>query len=258
VVNQVVRLDHGISTLSLRRVAQEVGVSHATLQHHFGTKEQLIDEIVDHLLNRTLVPPEPGDEPDAVPDGETRLREMWGQWTSPIGMRDIRLFLEIAGQSLFEDSGYRTIMKRSMETGVSIMAGASIAQGCPPQDAPAIATLLIGQLRGLISDLLITGDYERVNAAFELVCDNTRWRIAAWARDRVGSGSIGALRGAVVADRKMECQPASTAWLIAAPNWSAPLLAWRAAGPTNSLPRPWPANSLNSRTRVWSPSAVRS
>jgi len=175
-------LENGIGSMSLRRVAQDVGVSHATLQHHFGSKEELIDEIIDHVLTRTLVPPAADVEPPTLPDPEQRLREMWKQWTSPVGRRDIRLFLEMVGQSFYDTNGFAAAMRRSMEARTQIMAASIIAQGCPPEEAPVVATLLIGELRGLMTDLLITHDDERINAAFELVLDNARRRVEVWQR----------------------------------------------------------------------------
>ncbi len=182
-------LDNGIASLSLRRVAQGVGVSHATLQHHFGSKEELIDEIVDHLLMRTLVPTDPEEAPERLADPEGRLRDMWAQWTSAVGRRDIRLFFEIVGQSLFDEADYGATIERSMEVRTDMMAGWIVAQGCPVDEAPATATLLIAELRGLMSDLLVTGDEERIAAAFELVLDNSRRRIADWNRNGARNGA---------------------------------------------------------------------
>jgi AcrR family transcriptional regulator len=169
-------LDHGIASLSLRRVAKNVGVSHATLQHHFGSKEQLVDEIVEHLLGRTLVP---GPVRPGL-DSDGRLRDLWAAWTSPTGRRDIRLFLEIVGQSLFDEPGYARTVKRSMDGRIHALADAVMAQGCPPEEAPAVATLMLAQLRGLLTDLLVTGDEERVGAAYELLLENARRRMAMW------------------------------------------------------------------------------
>jgi AcrR family transcriptional regulator len=182
-------LDNGVASLSLRRVAQDVGVSHATLQHHFGSKEELLDEIVDHLLMRTLVPTDPEELPERLADPEGRLRDMWAQWTSPVGRRDISLFFEIVGQSLFDEAQYGATVKRSMEVRTAMMAEWVAAQGCPEAEAAAVATLLIGELRGLMSDLLVTGDDERIAAAFELVLENSGRRVAGWNRNGAGNAA---------------------------------------------------------------------
>jgi AcrR family transcriptional regulator len=169
-------LDHGIASLTLRGVAQDVGVSHATLQHHFGTKEQLVEEIVEHLLKRTLVP----EQDRAGGDPEARVRELWRHWTSEVGQRDIRLFIEIVGQSLFDQSGYTATMQRSMDSRLGALAASFVGFGCPAPDAAAVATLMLAQLRGLMTDLLVTGDRPRIDAAFELLLENSRRRVAGW------------------------------------------------------------------------------
>src|SRR5271154_7609922 len=84
-------LDNGVASLTLRRVADAVGVSHVTLQHHFGTKEELVNEVVEHLIERTLVPEEAYPDGAPAPDLDLtgRLRALWANLTSPPGQRDI-------------------------------------------------------------------------------------------------------------------------------------------------------------------------
>jgi hypothetical protein len=118
-----------------------------------------------------------------VLDADGRLRDLWAHWTSPTGKRDIRLFLEIVGQSLFDEPGYAMTMKRSVQDRVGMLSRAVIGQGCPPHEAPAVATLVVAQLRGLMTDLLVTGDTVRIDAAFEILLENARHRVALWNND---------------------------------------------------------------------------
>jgi hypothetical protein len=76
---------------------------------------------------------------------------------------------------------------------VGALAGSVIAQGCPPRGAPGIATLLIAQRRGLMTDLLVTGDTARIDAAFEIVLENARRRAELWNSDE-HVAALGALR----------------------------------------------------------------
>ena len=94
-------LDNGLASLSLRRVAEAVGVSHVTLQHHFGTKEQLVGEIVEHLLERTLIPKGVYPTGSPIPTGTspTRWRALWAQLTSPPGLRDIACSSRCSGRA---------------------------------------------------------------------------------------------------------------------------------------------------------------
>lgn len=169
-------LDHGVSSLSMRRVADAVGVSHVTLRHHFGTKDELVAEIVEHLLERTLTPL--GDYSDV--DSESPLRALWAGWTSAEGERDIRLFIEVLGQSLFEGSGYRPAVQHSIEHRLDLIAANLTRLGCPDGQARPFATLLLAVLRGLIMDLLVTGDTERIDEGFEIVLDGAMKRVEGW------------------------------------------------------------------------------
>lgn len=177
-------LDNGLASLSLRRVAEAVGVSHVTLQHHFGTKEQLVGEIVEHLLERTLIPQSvyPNGLPDPDRDLATRWRVVWAQLTSVHGQRDIRLFVEVLGQSQFEGAGYAAAVKRSIDHRLDQIAANSVALGCPEDEARAFATLALATLRGLCIDLLATGERERVDGAFESYLDSVVRRAEQWAR----------------------------------------------------------------------------
>jgi AcrR family transcriptional regulator len=175
-------LEHGVAAVSLRRVAESVGVSHVTLQHHFGSKEQLVGEIVDKLLGQTLA--SQGTTIDGVPDYSedlpTRVRRMWAHLTSPTGERGIRLFIEVVGQSLFGGAGYSPAVALSIDNRLELITKNLIDLGCPEDEAAAFATLLLATLRGLVIELLITGDRERLDQAFELAVANIELRAAEW------------------------------------------------------------------------------
>lgn len=175
-------LDNGVASLSLRRVADAVGVSHVTLQHHFGSKEQLVNEIVEHLLERTLLPQGvyPDGAPDPARDLPTRWRALWAHLISAPGQRDIRLFTEVLGQSLFGQTGYSEGLERSMSRRLDLVAANVIALGCPEEEARVYATLTLATFRGLIMDLLVTGERERVDKAFERELANAERLAAGW------------------------------------------------------------------------------
>ncbi len=176
-------LEKGVASLTLRRVGEAVGVSHVTLQHHFGSKEQLVGEIVEHLLERTLIPQ--GVYTDGVPDPNldlpARLRALWAHLTSQSGQRDIRLFIEVLGQSLFGETGYSPAVSRSIAHRLDLIATNVISLGCPEDEARAFATLLLATIRGLVVELLATGDRERLNEAFEIAVENAERRAGEWA-----------------------------------------------------------------------------
>src|SRR5262245_64322827 len=44
--------EHGLANLSIRPLAAALGVSHRAVLHHFGSKEQLVGEILHELRER--------------------------------------------------------------------------------------------------------------------------------------------------------------------------------------------------------------
>lgn len=167
-------LDHGLDDLTLRKVAQAVGVSHATLVHHFDSKERLVAEIVELVLAETLAVPDlPADHPDP-------LREIWRRATDESGRRHVKLFIAITGQAVFGDPMLAKALASSMEQRTALLAAGLAQRGCPPSRARAVATSLLAGMRGLFVDLIITGEEERVGAAFEDMIAELECRIAGW------------------------------------------------------------------------------
>lgn len=55
-----------------------------------------------------------------------------------------------------------------------------VALGCPREEARSYATLLLATLRGLVIDLLATGERERLDEAFETYLAGAERRAAEW------------------------------------------------------------------------------
>lgn len=167
-------LEEGLDDLSLRKVAQSAGVSHATLVHHFSSKDRLVAEIVDRVLSETLSLPDlPRDHPDPV-------RAIWRRATSPSARRYVRLFVAITGQAMYGDPALSKAVAASMNQRIDLIAAGLIRHGCYESRARTLATSLMATLRGLFVDLLTTGDEQRVNAAFEDFAKQVERRVARW------------------------------------------------------------------------------
>lgn len=164
-------LDHGVAGLTLRRAATAVGVSHATLVHHFATRDLLIAEIVDQVLTRALLP-----SPDLVGSGYD-VTAAWEYLHGPEGRRYARLYLALVGLALYDEPPFADALRRSLDLRRAALAEGMRRLGCPHDEAEPLATALLAQLRGLVTDLLLTGDTERVDAAFAaLTADQAAYR----------------------------------------------------------------------------------
>lgn len=168
-------LEHGVADLTLRKVAAVVGVSHATLVHHFETRDALISEIVDEVLTRALLP-----SPEKIQAGYD-IRAAWEYLRTGEGLRWARLFLSLVGLSLYGDPPFADALRRSLERRLAAIQAGLLLLGCPPQEAPAAATTVLSRLRGLALDLIMTGDGERADAAFALFLEEAAARRASWA-----------------------------------------------------------------------------
>ncbi|MFC7344394.1 TetR/AcrR family transcriptional regulator [Saccharopolyspora griseoalba] len=167
-------LDQGLDGLSLRKVAQSVGVSHATLVHHFASRDRLVAEIVERVLAETLAVPDlPRDEPDP-------LRAIWRRATGESGRRHVRLFVAITGQAMYGDAAIGEAVAASMRQRTELIAAGLVEHGCPESEALPVATSLMACLRGLFVDLLTCGDEQRVHAAFEDAVSELENRVARW------------------------------------------------------------------------------
>ncbi|MFF2426977.1 TetR/AcrR family transcriptional regulator [Streptomyces mirabilis] len=157
---------HGITDLSLRGLGAAIGVSHRMLIHYFGSKEHLLVEIVRtseqrqrDLLSRLRL------EPGLSPADAARL--LWQQLTDPRLAGQERLFFEIYGQALRGRPEAAPLLEGLVNDWLEPLVAAEVAAGADPAVARNRARLGLATVRGLLLDLLATGDRAGVNAAME-------------------------------------------------------------------------------------------
>jgi AcrR family transcriptional regulator len=158
--------DHGVGEKSLRQLAAALGTSHRMLIYHFGSKEGLLVEIIKTVEARQLaVLADLAAIPEESP-GET-ARRFWQRIANPALWPNERLFFEIYGQALQGRPGTTQLLDDVVESWVAPLAAMIAAQGFPEEDARAFARLGLAVSRGLLLDLLATGDRAGVDAAMD-------------------------------------------------------------------------------------------
>jgi AcrR family transcriptional regulator len=161
---------NGIGELSLRGLAAALGTSHRMLIHHFGSKEGLWVEIVRAVEER-----ERQQLPAFLPDpSEPLARELWAWWKH-ISDRSLwgneRLFFEVYGQALRGRPHTIAVLDGIVESWVEPVAELMMQRGVPRPLAQAHARLGVAVTRGLLLDLLATGDVDAVDAAMAAFID---------------------------------------------------------------------------------------
>jgi AcrR family transcriptional regulator len=158
--------EHGLSDLSLRTLATELGTSHRMLIHHFGSKDGLWSAIVDEVERRQqeLLAATVDESTDSIEQG---LLRWWEHISDPSLWPSERLFFEVYGRAL-QGHGDPALLERSVTPWVEPAARQAEALGVPSEDAEALARLGVAITRGLLLDLLATGDRVAVDRAMAL------------------------------------------------------------------------------------------
>ena len=158
-------IEHGFAELSWRPVAGALGVSTTTLVHHFGTKEQMLEAILGRLRERTFTATNDavGDHPGLA----DAARAVWTHTSDPSRSAEFRLFFAVYGRALQAPQQFAEFLDRVVADWMRSLVEAQTPD-TDPVTAARTATLVIATIRGLLLDLLTTGDRERVQNAAEI------------------------------------------------------------------------------------------
>jgi AcrR family transcriptional regulator len=142
----------GIADLSLRPLAAELHTQAPVLLHHFGSKEALLVKVLNGVRERLRRIARDAREDD--PSGE--LEAIW-RWAADAKHDPLfRLFFEGYALALRRPDLYPGFLDTVVQDWLDDLS--------PPMDL-ATATLVVASVRGLLLDLLATGDRARVDAA---------------------------------------------------------------------------------------------
>ena len=157
---------HGVTGISLRELAAAVGTSHRMLIHHFGSKDGLLVEVVRAVEVRQRAALA---ELQATLDVslEEAGRRFWERLTDPALDRHERLFFELYGQALQGRPWAASLLDGIVDDWIAPLRELLEAAGQPASTASADARLALAVARGLLLDLLATGDRAGVTAAME-------------------------------------------------------------------------------------------
>jgi AcrR family transcriptional regulator len=158
--------ERGLSDLSLRELAAAIGTSHRMLIHHFGSKEALWVEVIRAVeaQQRAALPEF---VPDPTADPAEAMRAWWRHISDPSLWPNERLFFEIYGQALQGRPGTTELLDGIVDSWLEPAIEINMAFGMDEPTARAMARLGVAVTRGLLLDLLATGDREAVDAAVE-------------------------------------------------------------------------------------------
>jgi AcrR family transcriptional regulator len=154
---------------SLRDIAAAVGTSHRMLVYHFGSREGLLSAVVEEVERQ-----EQARSADVgAADPERALEAIWAAVSSPDRADEERLFYELMAGAMRGAPGTEALAARSVDPWLEVGSELAEQLGADPQAARDLTRLDIAVVRGLLHDLLVTGDREEVERAFRLFA---RWQ----------------------------------------------------------------------------------
>jgi AcrR family transcriptional regulator len=155
----------GIGDTSLRALAEVIGTSHRMLIYHFGSREGLLAAVVETVeggARQTLarMVEEARTDPDPLDAG---LR-FWRLVTDDALVYG-PLFFELSSHAMLGLPHAVELRGRLVTTWLDALASMWRARGVPARRARTQARLDLAVARGLLHDLLLTGDRRGVDAA---------------------------------------------------------------------------------------------
>lgn len=157
---------NGIGDASLRSIAAALGTSHRMLIYHFGSRAGLLSEVTREVERRqrellTVTYPE------ELPPLEAAAR-YWEQVVEAT-LRYGPLFFELASHAMQGKKHAEALRHELIGAWLPPVTELCRALGIPDSQAAAHARLALGATRGLLLDLLISGERAQVTQAADLL-----------------------------------------------------------------------------------------
>jgi AcrR family transcriptional regulator len=153
--------EEGLADQSLRRIAEAVETSHRMLLYHFGSREGLLVAVARAV--------EEAQQANLPRWGITtaEARRLWQHFSDPRLWPQERLFFELYAHALLGRPGTEGFLEAVVEPWITALADVLVKEGVDSGTARAEARLAMAVTRGLLLDLLATGDRAGVTEAYE-------------------------------------------------------------------------------------------
>lgn len=162
----------GLARRSLRDFAAQVGTSHRMLIHHFGSRDGLMAAVVESVerdQNERL-----GELPE---DAAEAIRATWKRTSVPSLWPIERLFFECYARGAQGEPPFDRLVPALVER--TLEAVATRPDVSVDEEGRAAARLGLAVIRGLLLDLVATGDRKATDRALELYASLVADRVEA-------------------------------------------------------------------------------
>ena len=163
-------IDHfgrnGIGDTSLRGIAEALGTSHRMLIYHFGSRGGLLAEVTREVEARQRALMTATYDTELPPlEAAAKYWEETVEATSRYGP----LFFELAANAMYGTEHAAALREELIAAWLPSVTDLCRAIGIPEAQAETHARLALGAARGLLLDLLVSGEREEVASAADLL-----------------------------------------------------------------------------------------
>ncbi len=157
---------HGAHDVSLRGLAAAVGTSHRMLSYHFGSRDGLL-----LAVTRAVEARQRAALADLLADATASpvdvMRRMHERLTDPALWPQERLFFDLYARGLRGEAEAAPLLDEAIDAWLEPVQRLFERLGFGPRDAAAEARLALAVSRGLLLDLLATGDRAAADRTME-------------------------------------------------------------------------------------------
>jgi AcrR family transcriptional regulator len=169
---------HGVADLSLRPMAATLGTSARLLIFHFGSKEQLIVEVLGEIQRRLQA------SFQGLVETRSPIKSYWLWATRAANLPYLRLLYEVQIIAIQNPRVYGRYLAQNA-TEWLVIAEAALSQSLRSR---TMATLCIAVFDGLFLELLSTGDRARTTRALDRFVEIARASAGSGRGARTGRG----------------------------------------------------------------------
>lgn len=161
-------LQHGYQELSLRAMAEQLKTSHRMLIYYFGSADGFWEALLRHLRRTRIKELARQSARRQMPS----IEAVWAELSSPQHLAMFRLMFQIYGKALGQPDRYQDFLRQVVDEWLHTLTEDLIAHHDWPRDHARLqARLRLAVIRGLMLDLLTTGDHEGATQAVALFAE---------------------------------------------------------------------------------------
>jgi AcrR family transcriptional regulator len=145
-------LERGLIGLSLRPLAAELGTSDRMLLYHFGSKDQLVADVLRVSNDRSVA------DVAALPPSDDLRQAVVDLWAVMAGDRCSRIYVEAAALGLFGSEPYATVVREANALWIECLIGHLVKSGVDRGLAERAAKVVDAAFMGFQLDLPLDAD----------------------------------------------------------------------------------------------------